>query len=468
MNLLLRAAAAAALLLPLAVAPATAQNYRGAWTLYGGGVWFSDLNNNGDVFFDDDDEIIFEEIFDVDFDLIDDSFGFADLTLDPGWIAGTQLEYWFGNGRFGLRANGSYTERSFDLDFNDFFFDGFLSDENLTFGDVNTWFIDGDLMIRILRPSRDRTFAPFLSLGAGVAIYNPAGSTPVVIPEANSVIGDVDIDVIDDDLVIVSGDGNSETVFATPIGLGLDILPGWNIGNIGLGVRLEVVDHIAWDSPAEPLFGDDDFDPVHNVRFTAGLMTTFGRLFREEVVAVAPPPPAPPAPPAEEAVRVCVIDPATYEVGYVNAVYVPSRGDTLVTMNGQRTPIATAFPERSPLYVGTARWFTSGQPLTVTVGTMETEWVTYGGARVIEPDDLAFLGTVNGTPVYANEDDVDDILDELEDLHDARNDDLEDILEERAELHEAIRDLEILYVPLEAGCVFQPMRLVEEVRKVRG
>ena len=66
MNLLLRAAAAAALLLPLAVAPATAQNYRGAWTLYGGGVWFSDLNNNGDFDLDDDDEFLFEEIFDLD------------------------------------------------------------------------------------------------------------------------------------------------------------------------------------------------------------------------------------------------------------------------------------------------------------------------------------------------------------------------------------------------------------------
>src|SRR5690606_10295422 len=177
---------------------------------------------------------------------------------------------------------------------------------------------------------------------AGVAIYNPAGSGPVVIPPANAVFGDdIEIDVIDDDIVIVSGDGNSETVFQTPIGLGLDILPGWSWGNVGFGLRLEVVDHIAWDSPAEPLFGGDDFDPVHNVRFTAGLLTTFGRIFKEEVVAVAPPPPAPPAPPAEEAITVCVIDPNTYEVGYANAGFVPSTRDTLGMMDGQRTPITT-------------------------------------------------------------------------------------------------------------------------------
>src|SRR5690606_10185805 len=223
-------------------------------------------------------------------------------------------------------------------------------------------------------------------------------------------------------------------------------------------------DHIAWDSPAEPLFGGDDFDPVHNVRFTAGILTTFGRLFEEEVVAVAPPP-APPAPPAEEAITVCVIDPNTYDVGYINAVYVPSRGDTLVTVNGQRTPIATAYPERAPLYVSTARWFTTGAPLTIDVNGMETEWVTYGGGRVIDPNDLAFLGTVDGTPVYANVDDVRAILDDLEG---ARPHQLEDRLEEMREMREVFDELEVIYVPLETNCVFQPLRRVEEVRKVRG
>src|SRR5690606_20993166 len=48
MHLLLRAAVTAAILLPLAVAPVSAQNCRGAFGIYGGGVWFSDLNDNGD------------------------------------------------------------------------------------------------------------------------------------------------------------------------------------------------------------------------------------------------------------------------------------------------------------------------------------------------------------------------------------------------------------------------------------
>lgn len=479
MNLLLRAAAAAALLLPLAVAPATAQNYRGAWSLYGGGIWFSDLNNNGDIGVFDIDEVLFEDIFGIDRDLVAvDDFGFLDLTLEPGWLVGTQLEYWFGNGRFGIRANGAYTERSFDLEGDGFlffneFFDGvnLVDGDDLSFGDVNTWLIDGDLMIRILRPERNRVWAPFVSLGAGVAIYNPAGSAPLLIFPANAAFGDfdfvgvdIDNDGIVEDFILETGDGNSETKFVTAFGLGTDILPGWSLGNIGIGIRLEVADHIAWDSPAEPIFGDDDFDPVHNVRFTAGVLTTFGRLFAEEVVAVAPPP-APPAPPAEEAITVCVIDPNTYDVGYINAVYMPSTGDTLVVVNGQRTPIMTAYPERSPLYVSTARWYTAGEPLTVHTVGMETEWVTYGGGRVIDPNDLAFLGTVDGTPVYADVDDVRGILDDLES---ARTDNLEDRIESDREIREAFDELEVVYVPLSSNCVFQPLRRVEEVRKVRG
>jgi len=457
MNLLLRAAAAAALLLPLAVAPATAQNYRGAWTLHGGGVWFSDLNNNGDF----DLGTLTPEQIDVFFPGLDpdDLTGasFLDLTLDPGWIAGTQFEVWFGRGRFGLRANGLYTERSFDLDVGDDNVFDLIDDGigNFTFGDVNTWLLDGDIMIRILTPRRGRTWAPFLSLGAGVAIYNPAGDGGIVLPEAN---------------VIWNGDdGNGKTRFATAFGLGTDILPGWNLGSIGIGLRLEIADHIAWNSPADPLFGDDDFDPVHNVRLTAGVMGLFGRLFPEEVVAVVPPPPAPPAPPAEETISVCVVDPTMPQgIGNVSAIYVPSTRDTLIVVNGQRTPIEQAYDR-----VVVARetdWFVRGQPLILQVNEHRAEFVTYGGARIIEPTDLAFIGTVDGLPVYADADDVRDIREELRELREAqRTDDIEDILEEREDLREEFEEIEVLYVPLQSvGCVFQPVRRVEEVRKVRG
>ncbi|HEX7052192.1 MAG TPA: hypothetical protein VF188_18430 [Longimicrobiales bacterium] len=483
MNLLLRAAAAAALLLPLAVAPATAQNYRGAWGLYGGGIWFSDFNNDGDVDFDVIDLDFFPDGIIIDqFD--DTDLGFADLTLDPGWIVGTQGEYWFGSGRFGLRLNGSYTERSLKEEFNDVFFnvedlfDGdvlttVLDGDDLLFGDVNTWFADGDLMFRIMRPRRDRVWAPFLSAGAGVAIYNPAGDGTIVLPESNAVWGDATINVVDvngtpDVIITTDNGGNSETKFQTAFGIGTDILPGWSLGNIGIGLRFELVDHIVWDSPVEPLFGDDDFDPIHNVRLTAGVNGLFGRLFREERVAVVPPP-APPPPPAEEMITVCVIDPALPGgIREISAIYVPSTRDTLVTVNGNRVPLETATSR--VMVASDADWFVRGEPLTLTVNGMTTEFVTYGGSRIVEPDDLTLLGTVDGLPVYADADDVRDVAHELERARGARDvRDLEDMLEENEDLRKDLADIEVLYVPVDpVGCVVQPVRRVEEVRKVRG
>ena len=476
MHLLLRAAATAAILLPLAVAPVSAQNYRGAFGIYGGGVWFSDLNNDGDF-------IIDGVLFDPDFDdiiIVDDFFLLdraADLSLDAGWIVGTQLEYWFGNGRFGLRANGSYTERPFDLDRS--FLDGIIVDDDDDiivdffrfddkFGDVNVWFIDGDLMFRLLRPERNRTFAPYLTLGAGAVIYNPAGSRPVIIPPANAIIGDASLVDIDDDGdfdLFEVGSGNSETEFALVFGIGTDILPaGFRIGRLPLGLRLELVDHYTFDSPAQPIIGDD-FDGVHNVRLTAGVHALFGRLFPEPVAVVTPPPapPPPPPPPAEEAITVCVVDPQSAQLREIQAVYRPSTGDTLVQMNGQRVDISTAYPTTAPVYARNASWFVTGQPLSFTVMGQRYEWVTFGGTRIIDPDDLVLLGRVNGLPVYADADDVAAVRARLNGMAE-----LDDMLERDAELRDVVNDLDVVYVAVDINCVFQPLRRLEEVRKVRG
>jgi hypothetical protein len=95
--------------------------------------------------------------------------------------------------------------------------------------------------------------------------------------------------------------------------------------------------------------------------------------------------------------------------------------------------------------------------------------VTYGGPRAIEPSDLALLGTLNGTPVYAAADDVADIRSDLQDLQQARQQrDLQEIARASSRLRDEIAELDVVYVPLEPGCVFQPMRRAEEVRKVRG
>jgi hypothetical protein len=141
----------------------------------------------------------------------------------------------------------------------------------------------------------------------------------------------------------------------------------------------------------------------------------------------------------------------------------------MVTVNGQRMEFHDVFPNRAPLYVANADWYRAGKPLTLTVGNHKTEWVTYGGPRMIEASDLALLGTLNGTPVYAAAEEVADIRSQLDALQRARaHRDLAEIARESRELREEIADLDVVYVPLEPGCVFQPMRRAEEVRKVRG
>ncbi|HLU24218.1 MAG TPA: outer membrane beta-barrel protein [Longimicrobiales bacterium] len=451
MHLLHRAAATAALLLPLAVAPVTAQDYRGALGIYGGGVWFSDFNNDGDIdlnnrFFNGNNN------FFNGFPL-----GRADLKLDAGWIVGAQGDLYFGNGRLGARLNFGYTERPIDVDGiiltvfdeNDDFFDEFIFDD-LEVGAVNTWFGDVNLMLRLLTPRADRQFVPYLTAGLGAVIYNLAGDDDFVFPQANSI-----------------WPGDDKTKFAGVFGIGADIIPS---RRAPVAIRLEVVDHVAFDSPVEPIFGDD-YDAVHNVRGTVGVHALFGRVFPPPVAVLPPPPPpappAPPPPPAEEALRVCVIDPtAPNMLRTVDALYVPTTRDTLVIVNGQRVELRQTLQP-----VPTARdasWFISGQPLAWMVNGMRNEFVPFGTARVIEPQDLSFLGTVSGLPVFADARDVTGIRAKLTSAQRTQTD-LGMLMSMDEDIRDAIMDLDVLYVPLESvGCVFQPLQRVEEVRKVRG
>jgi len=87
--------------------------------------------------------------------------------------------------------------------------------------------------------------------------------------------------------------------------------------------------------------------------------------------------------------------------------------------------------------------------------------------RVVEATDLAYLGMVNGYPVYADKDDVADVIDELNDLNKAQQGrDLGEILNQQKDLREALNDVKVLYVPMTAiGCTFQAVQRQEEVRK---
>lgn len=142
-------------------------------------------------------------------------------------------------------------------------------------------------------------------------------------------------------------------------------------------------------------------------------------------------------------------------------------GDTLVTMNGQRVDIHTAYPANAPTYVRNADWFVAGQPLTMMVANRRYEYVTFGSTRIIEPEDLTFLGTVQGVPVFASRAEVASIAGTLSQLH-ATQRDLATIMQTNTEVRNVVSALDVVYVPYDIGCAFVPMQRIEEVLKVRG
>lgn len=208
-----RWAGAATVLLLLWTSPVFAQEQeppfpKNAVGVYSGGIFFSDLTGGGETR--------------------------GDLSLEAGFVVGMQAETWF-NPQTALRMNGSYTERPFELGGDRKFGDGFGEAELFdgTFGDVNVWLADMGVMYRVLSPKGSRRMAPFVTAGAGLAHYNPAGKGRSIAEAA----------VLFD----------KETRFAAVGGIGLDILPNTPTKKFGAFIRMELVDHYVFDSPAEQL-----------------------------------------------------------------------------------------------------------------------------------------------------------------------------------------------------------------------
>ena len=149
----------------------------------------------------------------------------------------------------------------------------------------------------------------------------------------------------------------------------------------------------------------------------------------------------------------------------VSATYMPDTRDTLVTVNGNRVELSTT--TGNVVVASNADWFVRGEPLAIGTGNTRMEFVTFGTSRLIEGEDLAYLGTVRGVPVYADRDEVAEVMEDLAELRQAEHGtDLEQILEEQREVRDELDDLGMLYVPLQpTGCVFQPLQRSQEVRK---
>lgn len=449
MRLASKAAILGALLVPMAVAPASAQSWKWDWNINGGFSHYSkimDANDTG----------------------ISTQKG-KDLDFKSGGLLGTQLTFWVGK-NLGIRFNGTYADRP--LRTTDI---AMTQPAGAGLDHVNLWSGSGDLLFRFASPRPEYTgmeILPYLALGLGAKWHNPAGDAYTCrdTTEGKSwACGPFTLGG-------ATGRGfalSEANTLMGLVGLGAD----WRIAR-SLAIRTELSDRI-WDPrihrltlPATgPTFttanSDEDVgSPVHEIGAQIGLSFLFG-IARPPAVAVVEPAPAPvPAPTvSREALSVCVVDPTAAGGIRMQEAYLVGGRDTVVVINGEDRPFATSVG--TVTVASNADWYVRGQPLTVGTGTTRMEFVTYGSPRMISSGDLAYLGVVNGMPVYADRKDVEDVIDELNELNKAKQGtDLGQILEEQRELRGELDDLKVLYAPVSpTGCVFQAVQRQEEVRK---
>jgi hypothetical protein len=386
---------------------------------------------------------------------------------------GGTLGYWFTKS-VGLRADYKYSDNSL--------MEG--QSETKIIEPVNLHSGSLDLLFRLGQPNETWSgfeFLPYLALGAGAKWANPTQ--------------DVD--------TCVESDGKGQECSAAvlpqggrPFALAEDKTI---MGLVGLGTDLRFSPHVALSLEAsDRIFrpqiaaatlqagSTTIFEPnndhriskwTHELGVDVGLKFLFG-LASPPVVAVAPapaPPPPPPPPPAplppppaprEDAIQVCVVD-LTQANGLrmQNAIYLPASGDTMVVMNGSRVRLAQSVG--NVMTVRNADWYVAGRPLEITINKDKMSYGTEGGAVMIESGKLAYLGTVNGYPVYANRDVVADVASKVAAARAAdASRDLGAIIAADKALRGEMEDVKYLYVPLQpTGCVFQAFHYMEPVKK---
>jgi hypothetical protein len=433
-----------------ASAPALAQSWKWDWGINAGYAWYSSALDEDDTG-------------------LPDEAGGAEVHWKKGFIYGTQLTFNI-KPKLGLRLNGRYADRPLV---------GADIENGSTFAtSTNLWTATADLLFRFKEPAPEFTkmeMLPYLALGLGAKWHNGSEDVFTCTDATNSYNCNPFVTGLPS---MPRGFAfGEENAIAGLIGLGAD----WRLGR-RIALRTEINDVIykpQFHTATRPATGtvwavseENVASMVHELGIQVGLHFLFG-LAAPPVVAVAPPPPPPPpaappaAPPAprRESISVCVIDPAAPGgVRMQTATLIESR-DTVVVVSGTDRPFRET--------VGTVTvaagsdWYVQGRPLTLTVGTAKTEFATYGTPRMIEATDLAYVGTVNGFPVYADKDDVNDVIGELNDLNRAKaGTDLGVILGEQKDLRTAFSNVKVLYVPMSAtGCVFQAVQRQEEVRK---
>jgi hypothetical protein len=457
MRLVRKVAIIGALLVPMATNQASAQSWKWDWNINAGYSFFNEM-------------------------LSAENSGLAgasenDVKFKNGGLLGSQLTFW-PSSRFGIRLNGTYADRP-------------VVAENYTLtspagsglSHVNLWSGSGDLLFRFARPREEYAgmeVLPYLALGIGAKWHNPSGDAYTCNDTEEGE------NFACAPFTVTNGTATGNTLALAEanslmglVGLGAD----WRIAR-NFAIRTEIGDRI-WDAKLHATTGnpatganytlqqgDTDFgDDVHELYVQAGLTFLFGVARPAVVAVVAPPAPVEPAPaPApvvsRESLSICVVDPTAPGGIRMQSAFLVGGRDTVVVVGTEDRPFSTSVG--TVAVASNADWYVRGQPLVINVGTTNTiEYATYGSARMIEASDLAYVGTVNGMPVYADRDDVVEFNDELVELNRTRaGTDFGVILNDNRELRTEFNNVKVLYVPMNAsGCVFQAVQLQEQVRK---
>ena len=411
------------------------------------------------------------------------------LKLDNGWHVGGDLEWWFGSRRWGFRTEGTWMKQPFIIDrepdaanpTNPEVPEDEEQEVLQGFTGVNTIFADANLMLRLLEPTVDRRFAPFLSLGTGFIRW------------------DYDSDRENDPREFEPVDayiyGDSQTEWAVTGGIGADFFLSESVA-----LRLEAKDYWHTDSPILKLSDmDRDHKGGHNFLYRAGLHFNFGGARVEEPGFVALPEPEPepepmPEPePATERVTMCVVSPEGRLQTVQGTRYLES-GEIYVTRNGQEVLFSTAYPVVEPYYVRGAPWYIANEPLMVALGTddmggdvddelddavedMEdlsdadrVEFVRFGTTGPLPMGEVLYVGSIDGTPLYATRSDIGSLLPELERRLSTTRD-LDEVLEDEAFADRFVNEIETFYLAVEPGsaeCIFQPVSSTRVIRRTNG
>jgi hypothetical protein len=416
--------------------------------------------------------------------------GDTELDLDNRGAYGAGLEWWFGSRRVGLRFEGTHTDSPFQLEFDSSLEPDPSGSDPQTeldgFGTVDTWMANASLMIRLLSPSVDRRFAPFISLGGGFVRWDTENET----------VTDLRLTEVD---AQVYQEAQSEGAIFGSIGTDIFFTPG-------VALRLEAKDYYNPSSPylmLSTLAGDPEHHGGgHNMLWSAGLQFMFGGAPVEEpgFISVAPEPEpappvvvqAPPPAPTTESVAMCVVD-QSGRLELVRGTRNLGNGEVYVSRNGRDVLFSSVYPVTAPVYVKGAPWYVAAQPLVVSRdkddlgGDVDdelddaaenlVEFLNFGATQPLPMGDVLYIGSIDGTPLYATRSDIGTLLPDLEARLQASRD-LDEVLDDEDFATRFATEIETFYTVVEPGtpaaeatsasCVFQPMSSTRVVRRTRG